>query len=268
MTPVTERDTKLERHLRARLERSKLFVPYLTAGLPSPQKFIELVSDMGSVADCIEVGIPFSDPIMDGPIIQEASSRALEQGVTTTDALRLVRDALKFVSVPLVVMSYYNPIFRIGIEQFTKRAEDAGVSGVIIPDLPFEESGDLDRVLATMDIAHIQLVAPMSGEKRAAQLAQASSGFVYAVSRLGVTGERSELARSAREVVARIRPHTSLPILVGVGITNSEHATEAADWADGVIVGSAIMKHVLADDLRGALGLAKEIRQAMGKIQG
>lgn len=258
------RPTELERRLRSHLgEGRRLFVPYLTAGLPSPRGFIELIEGLVGTADAVEVGIPFSDPIMDGPVIQEASTRALQAGVTVGESLDLIRDVVRRVPIPIVVMTYFNPVHRRGIGEFVAALDMAGVSGLIVPDLPWEESGDLAEAVAAKGIAWIQMVAPTTPPKRARVLAASSTGFVYAVSRLGVTGEREVLDEAARAVVDRIRPHTSLPVLLGIGISTGPQARAAAMSADGVIVGSALMKRVLANDSQGALGLAADIRRAL-----
>lgn len=264
----TKQESKLERHLRRGLgEGRRLFVPYLTAGLPSPQRFVELVSDLAASADAVEVGIPFSDPIMDGPVIQEASTRALESGVTVEGCFALIREAQRHASVPVVVMTYFNPIHRMGIDRFARTVGELGVRGAVVPDLPFEESGELAAALAGRDVALVQMVAPATSPERARMVARGSSGFVYGVSRLGVTGERESLAESAKGVVERIRPHTHLPVLLGIGISNARQAREAAEAADGVIVGSALMKRVIAGDVASAVALAKEIREALSSFR-
>lgn len=258
-------EASLESLLRHRVaEGRKLFVPYVTAGLPSPQRFVELIAEIASSADAIEVGIPFSDPIMDGPVIQEASSRALQSGVTPPGALAMIREALRHAWIPVVVMTYFNPIHRIG-EEFTRLLESSGTQGLVVPDLPFEETGELSARLTGMGIALVQMIAPTTPAKRAGTLAGASRGFVYAVSQLGVTGEREQLAETARQLVERIRPHTRLPVLLGIGISSAEQAREAAGVSDGVIVGSAIMKKVLGGDVPGAVTLCREIRRALGE---
>ncbi|MGI8425887.1 MAG: tryptophan synthase subunit alpha [Actinomycetota bacterium] len=244
----------------------KLFVPYLTAGLPSPQAFIDLFSELSWCADAIEVGVPFSDPIMDGPIIQESSQRALALGVTLPSCLKLVAEALRESSVPAVVMTYFNPVHHLTIPKFAATMSDAGIQGVIVPDLPFEESGDLDSALRRKSIAHIQMIAPSTPPERAAMLAKKSQGWIYAVSRLGVTGEQIELAAAAEEVVAKIKHHASAPVLLGIGISSGDQAAQAAIYADGVIVGSAIVKLVLAGDLDGAVALSKQIRVSLDSV--
>lgn len=250
-------------HLREKVANGrKLVVPYITCGLPTPQEFVDLYVELGAYADAIEVGIPFSDPVMDGPVIQEASARALELGVTVDGCLGLVAQALKRSSTPAVVMTYFNPIHSAGLEAFAAKAATAGVSGLIVPDLPYEECAELDRALSARGIGLIQLVAPTTPGERASMLAAASRGWVYAVSRMGVTGEQNTLASAAAEVVDRVKPHTDIPVLVGVGISTPELAVEACRVADGVIVGSAVVRKVLADDLPAAIKLIRAMRDA------
>ncbi|MGH2771912.1 MAG: tryptophan synthase subunit alpha [Actinomycetota bacterium] len=254
----------LEKRLIQRLDGGhKLLVIYLTAGLPSPQVFVDLYCEIGKYADVIEVGIPFSDPIMDGPIIQRASTKALEDGVTPEAALRITRQALSYSETPAVFMSYFNPIHRMGVSEFAAAAAKSGASGLIVPDLPFDESSQLEKALSKKKVALIQMVAPTTSAQRCARLAAASHGWVYAVSRMGVTGEQMSLSDAAAEVVHRTKPHSKVPVLVGIGITNPAQAAEAAEEADGVIVGSAIVKRVLANDIDGAVELARSLREAL-----
>ncbi len=253
-------------HLRQKvLDGRKLVVPYLTCGLPTPQDFIDLYVSLGEYADAIEVGIPFSDPVMDGPVIQASSVKALEAGITVDGCLGLISEALKRSSTPAVVMTYYNPVHSAGLHEFAAKASAAGVSGLIVPDLPYEECDELDRVLKQQQMALIQLVAPTTPAERASMLAAASRGWVYAVSRMGVTGMQESLASAASEVVDRIKPFTDIPVLVGVGISSPELAVEACRVADGVIVGTAVVKRVLEDDLEGVVGLIREIQKAVNQ---
>ena len=262
--PPAPRATQLEDHLtEARAGGRKLFVPYITAGLPSPQRFVDLVAALGKVADAIEIGIPFSDPIMDGPIIQASSTKALQQGITPERCFQLIRDARRNCSVPLVAMTYYNLVHRMGAAAFAESLRAAGGVGMIVPDLPYEESAELRGVLAERGMALVQLISPTTPLERAAMLARGSGGFVYAVSRLGVTGEQQSLSQSALPLVVRIRPHTRLPVLLGGGIATGAQAAAAARLADGVIVGSAIVRRVMAEDPQGAIVLAREIRRAL-----
>lgn len=255
---------RLEAAFKARLdEDGKILVPYLTAGLPTPQSFIDLLSSLEGIADAVEVGIPYSDPIMDGPVIQAASTKALENGVTVEGSLRLIREARRYVKVPIAIMTYYNPVHRMGAEKFVSTASESDVSGLIVPDLPYEEAGELIRYSKKADVCHIQMVAPTTSQERAQVLAKASTGFVYAVSRLGVTGEQTTLESRASEVVDRIRPHTKVPVLLGIGISDADQAAMACKSADGVIVGSALMRRVLQDDVHGVVELLAKIRKAI-----
>src|SRR6266550_1223540 len=246
--PAAAEVTELERRLNeARAGGRRLFVPFLTAGLPSPQRFVDLLSELATCADAIEVGIPFSDPVMDGPVITAASTRALEAGIGVDRCFDLIRDARRYAGVPIVAMTYYNPVHRMGVDAFTEALHQAGASGMIVPDLPFEESAALRAEAAQRGMAVVQMIAPTTPLERAAVLSRGSAGFVYAVSRLGVTGEQATLGGAALAVVVRIRPHTRLPVLLGIGISNGEQAAAAARVADGVIVVSdhlAFHRHV------------------------
>src|ERR1700716_3454855 len=196
--PAAAEATELERRLNeARAGGRKLFVPYLTAGLPSPQRFVDLLSEMSTCADAIEVGIPFSDPVMDGPVITAAWTRALQAGIGVDRCFDLIRDARRYAGVPIVAMTYYNPVHRMGAGAFAEAVHQAGASGVIVPDLPFEESGVLRAELAQRGMALVQMIAPTPPLERAAVLSRGSGGFVYAVSRLAVTGDRATLGGGA-----------------------------------------------------------------------
>lgn len=241
----------------------KLLVPYITCGLPSGPDFIDLYLRLAAWSDAIEVGIAFSDPVMDGPVIQQSSVRALEAGVTVEGCLELIARAVAQTDVPAVVMTYFNPVHSYGLERFASALAAAGVQGLIVPDLPFEECTELDAALAARGLALVQLVAPTTSDARAHLLAAASRGLVYAVSRMGVTGIRDSLGAGAAEVVGRIRPHTDLPVLLGVGISGPELAERACRTADGVIVGAAVVGRVLEGDIDGAVGLVQSIREAL-----
>lgn len=242
---------------------NKLLVPYITCGIPSPEGFVDLFRDLAVYADAVEVGIPFSDPVMDGPVIQKSSVRALELGMTVDGCLALVKQAVSGCSTPAVIMTYFNPVHSYGPERFAAAAASAGVAGLIVPDLPYEECAELDEALRAEGVALIQLVAPTTPAERASMLAAASRGWVYAVSRMGVTGERQALADSAAEVVGRIKPHTDLPVLLGVGISSPDLAKKAVEVADGVIVGAAVVGRVLDGDIDGAVDFIKNMREAI-----
>lgn len=250
--------SRLEDALRARLSGGgKAFVPYVTGGFPGVDTaLLQRIEDAG--ADAIEVGIPFSDPVIDGAVIQEASRVALERGTRPIDILEMIGKAE--LSIPVAVMTYVNPVFRIGFERFLDDAAANAVAGVIVPDLPVDEAGEWIPLADARGIAAVELAAPGSSPERLREIAQGARGFVYCVATYGVTGASSELGNPAREVVAGLRPLTGLPLLVGVGISTLERAAEASTFADGVIVGSALMAPIVTGDLDGAVSLAAAFR--------
>lgn len=219
----------------------KCLVPYLTGGLGEWTRMIEAVAQAG--ADGIEVGIPFSDPVMDGPVIQRASSVALEQGATPVSVLDGVAGV--DVDVPLAVMTYVNLVYRFGWERFAAGLVSSGVSGAILPDLPLEEADEWTDAADTSGVETVMLAAPTASEERLGRIAARSRGFVYAVGLLGVTGERDALADSASVIAARVKELTELPVLVGVGISTPEQAVQVCEVADGVVVGSAVVRRAL-----------------------
>jgi tryptophan synthase alpha chain len=234
---------KLEAMLRgARDDGRKLLVPYVTGGFPDWERAVEAVAAAG--ADAIEIGIPFSDPVMDGPTIQQASERALAAGATPQGIVGAIGD-LDTGGVPLVVMTYYNTVHRYGHERFASSLATAGVAGAIVPDLPLEEAGVWAAAADTAGIETILLAAPTASDERLARICERTRGWVYGVGLLGVTGERAELARSALEIAARLKAVTDKPVLVGVGVSTPAQAAEVAAVADGVIVGSALVRRLL-----------------------
>jgi tryptophan synthase alpha chain len=251
----------LEAALRARREGGgRSFVPYVTGGLPGVDAgLLEALRDAG--ADAIEVGIPFSDPVMDGPVIQEASRRALEDGATPSSVLGIVEEA--GLGVPVAVMTYANPIWHAGLEAFLQACVDAGVCGAIVPDLPVDEAREWTSACAEASVAPVFLAAPGSSEPRLRAIGEASRGFVYCVATYGVTGERERLAGTAVELVGRLRPLTDRPLLVGVGIAEPSQAAQACAFADGVVVGSALVRPLLEADAPAALRLAGAFRAAI-----
>ena len=232
----------LEAHLRAaRAAGRKLLVPYVSGGLDD--EWVDLVrafADAG--ADAIEVGIPFSDPVMDGPTIQEASVVALGRGTTPTSVLHDLRGVADETGVPIVVMTYYNLAYRAGDDRFARQLAEAGVSGAILPDLPLEEVGPWAEAADRAGVATVLLAAPTAPDERLPRICRRSRGFVYAVSLLGVTGERAQLADTATVMAQRLKAVTDLPVLVGVGISNAAQAVEACAVADGVIMASVLMR--------------------------
>jgi tryptophan synthase alpha chain len=251
----------LEAALRSVLARGgRAFVPYVTGGLAGVDK--DLLRGLEQAgADAIEVGIPFSDPVMDGPVIQEASRRALEDGATPSSVLGTVEEA--GVAVPVGVMTYANPVWHAGLESFLQACVDAGVSGAIVPDLPVDEASEWTSACAEASVAPVFLAAPGSSEQRLRAIGESSRGFVYCVATYGVTGERERLAGTAAELVGRLRPLTDRPLLVGVGIAEPFQAAQACAFADGVVVGSALVRPLLEADAAAALRLAGAFRAAI-----
>jgi tryptophan synthase alpha chain len=251
----------LEAALRKRRDAGgRAFVPYVTGGLHGVDA--DLLRDLAAAgADAIEVGIPFSDPVMDGGVIQEASRRALEAGTRPEDVLRTIHGAS--VDVPIAVMTYFNPVLRHGVSAFLDDAADAGVAGVIVPDLPVDEADDVAAACRSAGVAPVFLAAPGTSPERLRAIAGVAAGFVYCVATYGVTGEREVLSGTAAQVVEALRPLTDLPLLVGVGIGTPEQAAEVCRFADGVVVGSALVRHLLGGDRDAALVLAEAFRAAV-----
>ncbi len=229
--------------LRARRDAGrKLLIPYVMAGMTEDWvEVLEAVVVAG--ADAVEVGIPFSDPMMDGPVIQEASLQALQRGTTPAAVVDAVGEAQ--LGVPIAVMTYYNLVFRAGHRRMARSLAAAGIGAAIVPDLPLEELGPWATEADDAGVATILLVAPSTPEDRVARICARSRGFVYAVARMGVTGERVSLGPSTGDVVTRARAATDLPVCVGVGISTPAQAVEACRSADGVIVGSALVRRLL-----------------------
>ena len=222
-------------------------VTYITAGdpdLPRTEGILRALERGG--ADVVEVGIPFSDPLADGPVIQRATERALEARTTLLGVLALLRRMRAELRMPVVLFSYANPIFRVGAERFADLARDAGVDGVLVLDLPIEESGEFRAILSARGIDTILLLSPTTSDERLRTAATLGSGFLYAISRLGVTGARSEIAEGAEAMVRRIRSVSALPVALGFGISKPEHVRQVGQWADAVVVGSALV-NVIAD---------------------
>jgi tryptophan synthase alpha chain len=233
-------------HLQKTHERA--LIPYVTAGDPDLEMTKRLVHEMvRRGGDIIEIGVPFSDPLADGPIIQRASQRALQGGTTLRKILQTVSELRHDVDVPLVLMTYYNPVLRYGEDAFVADALGAGVDGIIVPDLPPEEGQSLIELTTDTPLDMIFLAAPTSTSARLALISEASQGFVYYVSRLGTTGVRDQLAVDLRLMLEQLRTSTSKPITVGFGVSTPEHVRLVADLADGVVVASAILK--LMEDL-------------------
>ena len=252
---------RLEQALRSRRDAGgACFVPYVTGGFPGVDAaLLRAVADAG--ADAIEVGVPHSDPVMDGGVIQQASSAALEAGATPAGVMATVREAA--LDVPVALMTYVNPVLRRGVDAFLDDAAGAGVAGMIVPDLPVDEADDVVAACAARDIDAVLLAAPGTSPARLAEIGKRGSGFVYCVATYGVTGARSALGETAQHLVDAMRPLTDLPLLVGVGIGTPAQAREASAFADGVVVGSALMSCMVDGDRTGTLELLREFRAAL-----
>ena len=225
----------------------KAFIPFITAGdqgIDTTEKYIRTMAKGG--ASLIEIGIPFSDPVAEGPVIQDASERALSTGITTDDIFDMVkrlRTGTEPLTIPLVFMTYLNPIYVYGVESFMTRCEEVGIQGVIVPDCPLEEKQELSHQAKAHGVAVISLIAPTS-EQRIEKIASQAEGFVYCVSSLGVTGMRSDIKTDIASIVQQIRQYTDIPVAVGFGISTPEQAKAMAEVSDGAIVGSAIVKQI------------------------
>lgn len=220
----------------------KAFIAFITCGDPDLETTMEAVKEMEKAgADLVELGIPFSDPTAEGPVIQGANLRALNAGTTTDRIFGMVKEIRKEVTIPMVFMTYANVVFSYGAEKFMKTCSDIGMDGLILPDLPFEEKGEFLDICHKYDIDLISLIAPTS-ENRIAMIASQAEGFIYVVSSLGVTGTRSEITTDLSSIVTAIRENTDLPCAIGFGISTPEQAKKMADVSDGAIVGSAIIK--------------------------
>ncbi len=217
-------------------------VTYITAGDPDLDRTAGILRALDRAgADVLEVGVPFSDPLADGPVIQRATERALASGTTLSGVLDLLRSMRSDIRAPIVIFSYANPILRLGTVQFADRARDAGVDGVLILDLPIEEADESRTMLAARGIDTILLLSLTTTDDRLRRAAELGSGFLYAISRLGVTGARDALAVGAQEIVERIRKVSDLPVALGFGISRPEHVREVGQWADAAVVGSALV---------------------------
>ena len=230
-----------------RAARKPGLVTYVTAGDPSLDQTAAILRSLDRAgADVLEIGVPFSDPLADGPVIQRATERALLSGTTLAGVLDMLGGLRAEVRAPFVLFSYANPILRLGAERFADRAREAGVDGVLVLDLPIEEADDFRGMLAARGIDTILLLSPTTTDARLRKAATLGSGFLYAISRLGVTGARDKVADGAQEMVQRIRAVSPLPVALGFGISKPEHVREVGQWADAAVVGSALV-NVIAD---------------------
>lgn len=260
------RPPQLGAHLRARrAEGRKLLLPYITGGFPVGE-WPQLIEGLASVgADGIEIGIPFSDPVMDGPTIQESSTLALQAGANPMSVLAEV--AKTDPGIPLIAMTYYNICFRMGFERFASSLLQSGISAAILPDLPLEELGPWAAAADAAGVETVLLAAPTAPDERLARIVDRSRGFVYGIGLVGITGEREELATSALEMARRLKAITDSPVIVGVGVSSPEQAAEICQVADGVIVGSAVIRRILdSGHIDDAIEFVAELRSALDAV--
>ena len=245
-------------------ENGTAFIGFLTAGDPNCEKTVEYILAMEEAGcDLVEIGIPFSDPMAEGVVIQDANIRALNNNTTTDDVFDIVSKVREKSDVPIVFLTYINPVFFYGYEKFFKKCKCVGVDGIIAPDLPFEEKGEISDIAWKNDVDVISLIAPTS-KQRIQMIADDASGFIYVVSSLGVTGMRSEIKTDLKAIISNIREVTDLPLAVGFGINTPNQASQISEIADGVIVGSAIVK-IIEEHRENAEYTLKEYVSSMKK---
>jgi len=243
---------------RLRADGKRGLIPFITAGDPNLSTTRELLVELAHSGAClIEVGVPFSDPIADGPVIQRSSMRALRNHVDVPSVLEVIRQARTEMDVPVVLFSYFNPLLQFGVERLAEAAQRAGVDGILVTDLTPEEGEDFAAVLANYNLDCVFLAAATSTDERLRMIAERASGFIYAVSRTGVTGEQAEISSEAEKLVARLRSVTDLPIALGFGISTPDHVREVCRYADAAVVGSAIVAQI--EKLGDAPDIAKQI---------
>ena len=246
-----------------------IFMPYFPLGYPDLETSVDVIEALAkNGADLIEVGLSFSDPLADGPVIQQATQVALEKGITVKKSLEAVKELRKRgVTIPLILMGYYNPMLAYGLEKFIRDAKEAGADGFIIPDLPLEEAEEFQSVNGDMPL--IQMLAPTSPDERMETIARNAKGFIYLVSVTGVTGERREVSNDLGDLINRVRAHTSAPVCVGFGIGTPEQAKQVGQLADGVIVGSACVKTIGGSKtpVETAKQFAAEFRSALSGVK-
>lgn len=244
-------------------------LPYLTAGLPTPEASPDLFAAMADAgADAFEIGIPYSDPLMDGPVIQQASGIAIAAGTTLERAVGVIASVVKRTGLPSLAMTYANVVFRAGPDRFCARMAEAGAQGIIVPDMPVEESAPVREAADAHGLGVVLFVAPTSPDERIATVAALDPSFIYGVAELGVTGEREQSSGRAVELARRVKAITDIPLVLGVGISTPEQAAAAGRVADGVIVGTALVRRVLeaanpAEAARSLGGAVKELRSAL-----
>ena len=255
--------------LESAFQNKPIFMPYFPLGYPDLDTSVDVIEALAkNGADLIEIGLSFSDPLADGPVIQQATQVALEKGITVKKSLEAVNELRKRgVTIPLILMGYYNPMLAHGLQKFIRDAKEAGADGFIIPDLPLEEAEEFTSVAGELPL--IQMLAPTSPDERMESIARNARGFIYLVSVTGVTGERREVSNDLGELIARVRSHTSAPVCLGFGIGTPEQAKQVGQLADGVIVGSACVKTIGSSQkpVETAKQFAAEFRGALSELR-
>ena len=241
------------------------FIPFITAGDPDLETTSQILIELAHAgATVIELGVPFSDPMADGPVIQRASERALKHGLGVGDILSVVADVRRTIQTPIILFSYFNPLLQFGLQRLAEEASAAGVDGVLVTDLSPEEAADFDTELRANELDMIFLIAPTSTDARLKLVAQHARGFIYAVSRAGVTGVQTSVSAEAERLVNRMRKFSSLPIAVGFGISNAEQVQDVQRYADAVVIGSAIVSEI--ERLQGVTDLAQQLGNFVRKL--
>jgi tryptophan synthase alpha chain len=273
---------RIMNRIESAFQNKPIFMPYFPLGYPDLDTSIDVIEALANNgADLIEVGLSFSDPLADGPVIQQATQIALEKGITVRKSLEAMQELRRRrVEIPLVLMGYYNPMLAYGLEKFVRDALDAGADGFIIPDLPMEEAGEFESILnagrvdgddlspSYRALPLIQMLAPTTPNERMEMIARNAKGFIYLVSVTGVTGERKSISEGLGELISRVREHTSAPVCVGFGISTPEQARQVGALADGVIVGSACVKTIGGSEtpVETAKQFAAEFRSALSQM--
>ncbi len=257
--------TEIEKKFKELKERKeKALILYFTAGFPSFEDSIEIIkksSEKG--ADIIEIGIPFSDPIADGPVIQYTSAKALENGINTDKSFEIAKILKSEINVPYLFMTYFNPVYKYGIERFADNCFECGVSGLIIPDLPYEESFELRNVLKERNMNLIYFLTPFTSEKRVKKIIKKASGFIYFISVAGVTGIREDLSDETIEKLKRTKEMTEIPIAIGFGISKREQVRQIKEYVDGIIIGSFFLKKIIDGQIKEMEDLIIEFKKEL-----
>ncbi len=250
-----------------RKKGEKALMPFVVIGDPDYKTSLQIVKRLSKYADMLELGIPFSDPIADGPTIQSADVRALKKGINTDIAFRFIKDIRKFTQMPIGLLVYYNLIYQRGIARFYRECKSTGVDSVLAADVPIEEAGEIIREARKNKVSSVFIVSPLTEKERLKKIVKNTRGFVYIVSRLGVTGARKELQRSTLELIMRVRSHTKLPLCVGFGISKPEHVRAICKaGADCAIIGSAIVK-IIEKNLKNKKLMLKRIEEYTKKLK-